>query len=260
MGAQRRTDVGTRESAPRRYRARVEYDGTDFFGFQAQPGTRTVQGTLEAALAHLSGGIRLPVEGAGRTDAGVHARGQVANFYTEAEIPPHGWRKGLNSLLPPDIAVREAVEVGLEFDARRHARGKLYRYSIYNHETRSPLCARTTWHVRARLDEAAMNAAAEPLVGQHDFSAFRAADCERLSTVRDLSRLTVRRDGDLVEIEVVATAFLKNMVRIIAGTLVAAGRHSLAPGDVAAIRDGGDRTRAGVTAPPHGLCLVEVYY
>jgi tRNA pseudouridine38-40 synthase len=241
-------------------RLTIEYDGTAYGGWQVQENAPTVQGTIEAAIRQMANDPTVRLRAAGRTDAGVHARGQVANFYTEASIPPHGWRKGLNSLLPPDVAVRDAVEVGLEFDARRHARGKLYRYSIYDHETRSPLRARATWHVRSRLDEAAMNAAAEPLVGQHDFSAFRAADCERLSTVRDLSRLTVRRDGDLVEIEVVATAFLKNMVRIIAGTLVAAGHHRLGPVDVAAIRDGGDRTRAGVTAPPHGLCLVEVYY
>jgi len=241
-------------------RLTIEYDGTAYGGWQVQENAPSVQGTVEEAIRRMANDPGVRLRAAGRTDAGVHARGQVANFYTEAEIPPHGWRKGLNSLLPPDVAVRDAVEVGLEFDARRHARGKLYRYSIYNHETRSPLCARYAWHVRSRLDEAAMNAAAAPLVGQHDFSAFRAADCERLSTVRDLSRLTVRREGDLLQIDVVATAFLKNMVRSIAGTLVAAGRHELQPGDVAVIRDGGDRTRAGVTAPPHGLCLVEVYY
>ena len=241
-------------------RLTIEYDGTAYGGWQVQENAPTIQGTMEEAIRRMANDPAVRLRAAGRTDAGVHARGQVANFYTEAEIPPHGWRKGLNSLLPQEIAVRDAVEVGLEFDARRHARGKLYRYSIHNHETRAPLCARQTWHVRARLDEAAMSAAAAPLVGQHDFSAFRAADCERLSTVRDLSRLTVRRDGDLLEIEVVATAFLKNMVRIIAGTLVAAGHHTISPSDVATIRDGGDRTRAGVTAPPQGLCLVEVYY
>lgn len=246
---------------PRRnLRLTIEYDGTAYGGWQVQENAPSIQGTLEAAIRRMANDPAVRLRAAGRTDAGVHARGQVASFYTEANIPPHGWRKGLNSLLPPDIAVRDAVEVGLDFDARRHARGKLYRYTIYNHETRSPLGARQAWHVRTRLDEAAMAAAAESLVGQHDFRAFRAADCERLSTVRDLSRLAVRRDGDWVTIDVQATAFLKHMVRIIAGTLVAAGHHSLGPSDVVAIRDGGDRTRAGVTAPPHGLCLVEVYY
>jgi tRNA pseudouridine38-40 synthase len=244
----------------RNLRLTIEYDGTAYSGWQVQDNAPSIQGTLEEAIRRMANDPTARLRAAGRTDAGVHARGQVANFYTEANIPAVGWRKGLNSLLPPDIAVRDAVEVGPEFDARRHARGKLYRYTIYNHETRSPLCARQAWHVRTRLDEAAMSLAAEPLVGQHDFRAFRAADCERLSTVRDLSRLSVQRDGDFVTIEVVATAFLKNMVRIIAGTLVAAGHHTLGPSDVAAIRDGGDRTRAGVTAPPHGLSLVEVYY
>ena len=244
----------------RNLRLTIEYDGTAYGGWQVQDNAPSVQGTLEAAIRRMANDPAARLRAAGRTDAGVHAAGQVANFYTEASIPLHGWRKGLNSLLPPDIAVREVAEVDLDFDARRHARGKLYRYTIYDHETRSPLCARHAWHVRARLDEEAMGRAAAPLVGQHDFRAFRAADCERLSTVRDLSRLAVRRDGDFVHVEVVATAFLKNMVRIIVGTLVAAGHHTLGPDEVAAIRDGGDRTRAGVTAPPHGLCLVEVYY
>jgi tRNA pseudouridine38-40 synthase len=246
--------------ARRNLRLTIEYDGTAYGGWQVQQNAPTVQGTIETAIRAMARDPAARLRAAGRTDAGVHALGQVANFYTEAAIPPQGWRKGLNSLLPPDVAVREVVEVPPEFDARRHARGKLYRYTIHDHETRSPLCARYAWHVRTRLDEAAMDAAARPLVGQHDFSAFRASDCERLSTVRDLSRLTVRREGDFLQVEVVATAFLKNMVRIIVGTLVAAGRHALGPAEVAAIRDGGDRTRAGVTAPPHGLCMVEVYY
>jgi tRNA pseudouridine38-40 synthase len=245
---------------PRRnLRLLVEYDGTAYGGWQVQRNAPTVQGTIEAAVKRMSGeAVRL--RAAGRTDAGVHARGQVANFYTETAIPADGWRKGLNSLLPADVALRDVADVPLEFDARRHARGKLYRYTIWNHETRSPLHARTTWHVRRRLDDEAMRAAAPVLVGRHDFSAFRAADCERVSTVRDLSRLDVRRDGDLVTIEVTATAFLKNMVRIIAGTLVAAGHGALTPAGLVAIRDAGDRTKAGVTAPPQGLCLVEVYY
>jgi tRNA pseudouridine38-40 synthase len=244
----------------RNLRLTIEYDGTAYSGWQVQENGPSVQGALEAAIRQMANDPGARLRAAGRTDAGVHARGQVANFYTEATIPTHGWRKGLNSLLPPDIAVREVVEAGLDFDARRHARGKLYRYTIYNHETRSPLCARQTWHVRTRLDEASMAAAAEPLIGQHDFRAFRAADCERLSTVRDLSRLAVRRDGDFVTIDVVATAFLKNMVRIIAGTLVAAGHGEIDPARVAAVLEGGDRKAAGVTAPPQGLCLVEVYY
>jgi tRNA pseudouridine38-40 synthase len=245
---------------PRRnLRLLIEYDGTAYGGWQVQQNAPTVQGAIEAAIGQMSAeAVRL--RAAGRTDAGVHARGQVANFYTETRIPADGWRKGLNSLLPPDVAIRAAADVPLEFDSRRHAHGKLYRYTIWNHETRSPLRWRTTWHVRRPLDVAAMRAAAVELVGRRDFAAFRAADCERLTTVRDLSRLEVQRDGDLVTIEVTATAFLKNMVRIIAGTLVAAGHGALTPAALAAIRDEGDRTRAGVTAPPQGLCLVEVYY
>jgi tRNA pseudouridine38-40 synthase len=245
--------------ARRNLRLVVEYDGTAYGGWQVQANAPSVQGAIEAAIHHMSS-AEVRLRAAGRTDAGVHARGQVANFYTETNIPAHGWRKGLNSLLPPDIAVREAAEVPLEFDARRAAKGKLYRYTVWNAETRSPLCARFSWHVRAPLDDAAMQAAAHPLVGRHDFRAFRAADCERVTTIRDLSRLEVRREDGALVIEVVATAFLKNMVRIIVGTLVAAGHGKLTPANIAAIRDQGDRTLAGMTAPPQGLCLVEVYY
>jgi tRNA pseudouridine38-40 synthase len=245
--------------ARRNLRLLIEYDGTAYGGWQVQDNAPTVQGTIEAAIRAMSSeAVRL--RAAGRTDAGVHARGQVANFYTEGSIPDAGWRKGLNSHLPPDVAIRDAVTAPLDFDARRHAHGKLYRYTIWNHETRAPLQARFAWHVRRPLDAGAMQAAAAALVGRHDFSAFRAADCERVSTVRDLSRLAVARAGDEVTVEVTATAFLKNMVRIIVGTLVAAGHGALGPEELAAIRDAGDRTRAGVTAPPQGLCLEEVYY
>jgi len=244
----------------RNVRLTIEYDGTAYGGWQVQANAPSVQGTIEAAIQKMCGEPEIRLRAAGRTDAGVHALGQVANFYTEENIPAVGWRKGLNSLLPNDIAIRDATFVDLSFDARRHARGKCYRYTIYNHETRSPLLARYAWHVREPLDEAAMARAAEPLIGVHDFSAFRASDCERLSTVRDLSRLSVRREGPCITIEVTATAFLKNMVRIIVGTLVLAGLHKIGPEEVAAIRDSGDRTRAGMTAPPQGLCLVEVYY
>ena len=202
---------------------------------------------------------RQPV-GVHHGDAGVHARGQVANFRTTARIPTGGFLRGLNSNLPPDIAVLELTEVDPAFDARLAARGKLYRYAIWNHLIRAPLHRRTSWHSRTPLDIGAMAGAAALLVGEHDFAAFRAADCERRTTVRLLRRVEVSRQGALVTIDVEGTAFLKNMVRIIAGTLVGVGRGELSVEDITGLLRDGDRTRGGVTAPAQGLTLVHVIY
>jgi tRNA pseudouridine38-40 synthase len=163
--------------------------------------------------------------------------------------------------LPRDIAILDCIEVPPDFDARRSARGKHYRYRILNRPVRTALAARYLWHIPApALDLEAMRAAAAPLRGRHDFAAFRAADCERHTTSRTLHRLDVSASGDEVRVDVEGDAFLKNMVRILCGTLVAAGRGELSPAQVAGIRDSGDRTLAGVTAPPHGLYLVRVFY
>lgn len=238
----------------------VEYDGTEYGGWQRQDNAPSIQAHLEDRLREMTREPELRVRGAGRTDAGVHALGQVASFRTAARIPVIGFFRGVNSLLPRDIGIVAAEEVGDDFDARRSARGKLYRYRILNAPTRSPLRDRFVWHVRRPLDAARMQAAAAPLVGEHDFRAFRAADCERVSTVRHLWRVDVLPRGDEIVVEVEGNAFLKHMVRVLVGTLAAAGRGELGPDDVARIRDAGDRTRAGVTAPPQGLTLVRVDY
>jgi tRNA pseudouridine38-40 synthase len=218
-----------------------------------------VQACLEEALATMVG-APARVTGAGRTDAGVHAEGQVATVKVPVAIPAGGFLRGLNALLPADIAVRELVDVPESFDARHSARGKIYRYLIWNHLTRSPHRARWSWHHRAPLDTHALREAAEVLVGQHDFRAFRASDCQRRTTVRVIRSFSVVRDGALVTCEVEGTAFLKNMVRIMVGTLVAAGRHELDAEGIRALLASGDRTAAGVTAPAHGLTLVRVIY
>jgi tRNA pseudouridine38-40 synthase len=218
-----------------------------------------VQACLEEAFAAMVG-APVRVTGAGRTDAGVHAEGQVVSVQVEARIPAAGFLRGLNTHLPPDIAVRELADAPEDFDARRSARGKIYRYSIWNHVVRSPQRARWSWHYRAALDTAAMREAAGALIGRHDFRAFRAADCERLSTVREMRSFSVLRDGALITCQVEGTAFLKNMVRIMVGTLVAAGRRELDAAGVAALLASGDRTQAGVTAPAHGLTLARVIY
>jgi tRNA pseudouridine38-40 synthase len=243
-----------------RYRMTVEYDGTDFAGWQRQDNAPTVQATIEDALATMTG-APTAIRGAGRTDAGVHALGQVAHFDSDANIPPHGYARGLNSILPRTIAIRDVQPAAPDFDARFSAHQKLYRYSIWTAESRSPLRDRYVWHLRRKLAVDEMQRAADALVGKHDFAAFRAADCERKTTVRTVARLAIARpENELVTVEVEADAFLKNMVRIIVGTLVEVGYGKRGADDVQRILDGRDRRAAGVTAPAQGLVLVHVDY
>jgi len=243
----------------RRYKVVVEYDGTDFAGWQRQPGQRTVQGVLEEAIREMTG-ESVFVRAAGRTDAGVHADGQVATFDLELNIPPHGFLRGLNSILPADVALVDVALAAPDFDARFSARGKVYRYTVWAHFVRSPLHARRTWHVRQPLDLEAIRAAAAGLVGEHDFRAFRASDCERRTTRRIVRRIEVDRQGARLTIEVEATAFLKNMVRILVGTLIDVGRGRLTPEAVSRMLETGDRAAGGMTAPPQGLTLLRVIY
>jgi tRNA pseudouridine38-40 synthase len=243
----------------RRIRLLVEYDGTDLCGWQRQPNGPTVQGHLEAALAQLLQ-HEAPVAGASRTDAGVHARGQVASFETERSIPLHGIRRGLNTLLPPQIAIREASEVLEDWHPRFSATGKHYRYTILASPDRSPRVRHTAWHITEPLEDAAMRAAADQLVGEHDFAAFRAAGCAAKTTIRRIDSIDLVREAPLLYVDVRGNAFLRNMVRILTGTLVEVGRGRLTPAQVVEILDSRDRTRAGITAPAHGLELVEVRY
>lgn len=242
-----------------RLRLEVEYDGTDFCGWQRQLTGPTVQATIEDALAQMIG-KECRIQGAGRTDAGVHALGQVAHLDLDTKIPLRGLRLGLNSRLPTAISIRRVAEVAPDFDARRSAISKLYRYQIWNGENRAPTRDRFVWQLRRGLEVEAMRSAAQRLVGRHDFAAFRAADCERRTTVRTLRRLDVVRQGELVLVEVEAEAFLKNMVRILCGTLVELGAGKLSSADIQRILDGKDRTQAGPTAPACGLALVCVRY
>jgi tRNA pseudouridine38-40 synthase len=245
----------------------VSYDGTDFVGWQRQANGPSIQGELEAALQRLIGH---PVfcRGAGRTDAGVHASGQVASFHSERTFsqPERVLVFGTNSHLPPGIAVTAARIVADDFDARFSASGKHYRYHIWNAPVMSPLHARTHWRVSNRstaLDLESMQAAADLLTGRHDFSAFRAANCERRNTVRLVRRFAVTRPDSsepVVHIDVEATAFLKQMMRILVGTLVEVGRGRMSVEHVAGLARTGDRTQAGPTAPAHGLRLCRVDY
>ncbi len=238
----------------------LEYDGTRYAGWQLQPNGPSIQAEIERALATLHKAPRR-VTAAGRTDAGVHARGQVCSFPEASPLPVAAYVKGMNALLPEDVAVRDASIEPEGFDARRSARGKRYRYAIQNVETRAPLGRRYAWQVFRPLDVAAMRAAAAPLVGRHDFAAFQASDCESPHAVRELRRLAVVGEtrGD-VAVVAEATAFVKHMVRNVVGTLVEVGLGRRDAASMAALLASGDRTRAGPTAPPQGLCLEEVFY
>lgn len=240
----------------------IRYDGTHFSGWQRQRGVRTVQACLEEAAATL---VHAPVivRAAGRTDAGVHALAQVASVRVERTIPERGWRLGLTARLPEDISVLDARTVDDAFDPRRASAGKRYRYLLQCTPMRDPLLRDRAWHIHGELDLERLRREAADLVGTHDFRAFRAADCERDTTVRTLFRVTVvpdfRGETGVVAIEVEGTAFLKNMVRVIVGTLVDVARGRLPEGTVRARLADGDRTRAGITAPPQGLYLDEVW-
>lgn len=248
------------DAATRTVKLTLEYDGTDFVGWQVQPNGRSVQEVVEAALAKLLG-EPVRVTGAGRTDAGVHAAGQVCSLRTTKRIPLKAFVLGMNSLLPPEVAVVEAADVPPEFDARRSASGKRYEYRIWNGPTRSPLRRRRAWELFRPLDVAAMRVAAAHLLGEHDFSAFRASDCPAKTTRRIVRVLdVVGESGGEVLVAAEATAFLKHMVRNLVGTLAEVGHGKRDPASMPALLAGGDRTKAGVTAPPQGLTLVRVDY
>ncbi|MFL5727566.1 MAG: tRNA pseudouridine(38-40) synthase TruA [Chloroflexota bacterium] len=241
-------------SPARRYRARVEYDGTDFAGFQVQPGTRTVQGELEAALARLTRGERQPVDGAGRTDAGVHAEGQVIAFSYAGRLTAAELGRALDALLPADVAVRDVRRAPARFHPRYAARYREYRYTVWN-GPRSPLRERTALGVRVPLDTVAMARAGSVLEGRHDFSAFGAADRNPIRTVHSVR---VRRSGSLVTIDVRADAFLRGMVRRIAAVLIEVGRGKMDESGVRAALAAPAPALDGASAPAHGLSLRRV--
>jgi tRNA pseudouridine38-40 synthase len=238
----------------------IGYDGTDFNGWQTQPGYRTVQETLEAAIAALTGEPRVHLNASGRTDAGVHAVGQVANFYTAAEYPPEVIVKAVNARLPPDVVVSQAVERLQVFDANKDAKRKLYRYVIHDGPVPSPFLRRYVCNVRHRLDAAAMRRASRCLIGRHDFHSFETDWHNRTSSVRTILDLKVERSGAFVTIEVEADGFLYNMVRSITGTLVWVGTGKRTTQWVADVLKAESRIEAGPTAPPQGLYLIAVRY
>ncbi len=240
----------------------VAYDGTNYHGFQEQRGTGlpTVQETLEKCLSRLAG-RKVQVIGAGRTDAGVHARGQVVNFdATGWPIPVERIPLAVNGVLPPDIAVTGAREVAAGFHARYSARAKTYRYTIWNRRIPSPFYRLYSCFWPTPLDVEAMSAAAVHLLGRRDFKCFQAAGSTVRDTVRTLWRADVSREGPLVYFVFKGDGFLYHMVRIMVGTLVQVGAGKMEPEAIKQILASRDRLRAGPTMPPHGLCLEEVEY
>jgi len=237
----------------------IEYDGTAYVGWQRQTSGTGIQEPVEVAISAVA---NQPVEAicAGRTDAGVHASGQVVHFETTAERSPRGWLLGVNANLPADVNATWAMPVSDDFHARFSALSRTYRYLILNRLVRSSLYRRRAWWVHEPLDEQAMQAGADFLLGEHDFSAFRAAGCQAATAIREISRLTVERRGPWLSITVTANAFLQHMVRNITGTLVAIGRGEQAPGWARQVLDSADRRAGGVAAPAHGLTLLEVRY
>jgi tRNA pseudouridine38-40 synthase len=237
----------------------LEYDGTNYCGWQAQKNGVAVQSVLEKCLAKILG-KRAPVTASGRTDAGVHALGQVVNVKAAFPMDDKSLLMALNSMLPDDIAIKSVATVSSDFHAIKDALRKKYRYVILNSRVPSPLMARTSWRVPVALDVNRMKKSAAVLVGEHDFRSFMGPRSSIKSTVRNIISLSVKKRGEQILVDVTANGFLKYMVRRIVGTLVEAGKGKLAHDDIGRILDAADRTMAGPTAPAHGLCLVEVFY
>jgi tRNA pseudouridine38-40 synthase len=237
----------------------VEYDGSDFFGWQRQSEGRTVQDSIEMALSRVAN-HEISIVCAGRTDTGVHATGQVIHFETDSVREPYQWVRGVNANLPADIRVQWATLVDETFHARFSARKRHYRYVILNRPAAAAILRKQVCWEYAPLDEVLMGQAATGLLGEHDFTSFRAVACQAHSPVRTIYQLDVSRRGDFIYIDVVANAFLHHMVRCIAGVLIAVGRGEQSPGWVNEVLDARDRALSGMNAPPGGLYLVAVHY
>jgi tRNA pseudouridine38-40 synthase len=242
----------------------LAYDGADFAGWQVQPGSATVQGTLASCIGRITGEKVLP-QGSGRTDAGVHALGQVATFTTESPIPAENLAKALNDILPPSIRVLDAQEATADFHARKSARAKTYRYRMLRQAICPPFLARYVWHYPYPLDEGAIQASAGSIIGEHDFTSFAAVDAEKgkdedVSNVRSISASSWERCGEEFVYTVRGNGFLHHMVRNLVGTFLLVGKGTLKPEDIERILVARGRSAAGATAPSCGLYLVSVEY
>ncbi|MFP4597663.1 MAG: tRNA pseudouridine(38-40) synthase TruA [Persicimonas sp.] len=248
----------------KQFRIVVAYDGTAYHGWQIQRNARSVEGELERAATRIldCGPDEVKVQGASRTDAGVHALGQVAHIAYDLDKPRTAWDfvRGLNGLTDDDICVVYCEPAPADFHARHSARGKLYRYEIWNHRFPHPLRRHRSWREVGDFDLEVMRRGARQLIGEHDFDGFRAADCHAETSVRELTRVEIFDDRPRIIIEVEGTAFLKYMVRVIVGTLVYMGMGRKGPDTIARMLETKNRSLGGKTAPAHGLTLVEVFY
>jgi tRNA pseudouridine38-40 synthase len=243
----------------RNFKMVIEYDGTGYSGWQRQPNDRSVQEVLENAIRAVTG-ESVRVTGAGRTDAGVHALAQVANFTTSSELQAPELQPAINANLPDDVSVLDLREAAADFHAQRSARGKTYTYTILNRRVPSPLLRRAALFIPQKLDVDAMRRAAQFIRGEHDFACFRSAGSSAKTSTRNITRLDLEQKGDTTAITISADGFLYNMARAIVGTLIEVGRGKIAPDEIKDVISSKDRGRAGPTAPPHGLCLVKVDY
>ncbi|HEY9060273.1 MAG TPA: tRNA pseudouridine(38-40) synthase TruA [Pseudobacteroides sp.] len=237
----------------------IEYDGTEYHGWQSQENAISVQRVVEDAFRKLTG-ENIKLIGASRTDTGVHAYGQTANFFTESKIPAEKFFLAVNCLLPSDISIVHSGEVSSNFHSRFSAKGKKYKYLIYNDRAPSALMRNRAFHVPVSLNLEDMKKAAQYIPGKKDFSAFKASGSSAKDSVRTVTGVELQKAENIIELTVSGDGFLYNMVRIIAGTLVDVGMGRISPDDMGDILESKDRTRAGRTAPAHGLYLVEVYY
>jgi len=237
----------------------IEYDGTNYYGWQRQNNVMTIQEKVESAIEELTG-ERIQITGSSRTDAGVHAKGYVGNFYTNSKIVIEKFTGAINSKLPRDIVILHSFEVPYEFHSRYNSIGKMYSYTIINRREAIAVGRNYIYHHRRILDVEAMKLAAEYFIGTHDFSAFKNLGSSAKTSVRTISRLDIVKNEELIKIYIAADGFLYNMVRIIVGALIRVGEEKINPSEIKDIIESKQRSKAGKSVPANGLCLEEVFY
>ncbi|MBE6071620.1 MAG: tRNA pseudouridine(38-40) synthase TruA [Clostridium butyricum] len=237
----------------------IEFDGSNFCGWQKQPKGRTVQETIEKAI-HKATNEQIEINGSSRTDAGVHAKCMVANFFTNSTIPSEKFREAINVRLPEDVSIIKSEEVDEKFHARYSSKGKTYSYTIINRYERLSLGHQYLYHYRYKLDFDKMNEACKYFIGKHDFSAFMSPGSSIKTTIRTIYDLSLKKDGERIQVFITGNGFLYNMVRIIVGTLLKVGNGKIEPCEIKDIIKDGNRKRAGMCVPPNGLILEKVFY
>jgi tRNA pseudouridine38-40 synthase len=243
-----------------RMKVTVAYDGTDFAGYQIQPSGRTVQGTIQSVLGKMHKGQPIPISASGRTDAGVHAMGQVFHFDTNLTIPDSAWAKALNAMLPDDILIKRVEETDASFHSRFSATSKEYHYKLYTAKQPDVFKRNHAWYYPYPLSIEDMKMACEHLIGTHDFTSFSSSRSEVADKTRTIYELSIEENGEELAFKIKGSGFLYNMVRIIVGTLIEVGQGKRTPDEISLILAALDRTAAGKTAPAHGLYLYEVKY